>query len=353
MSVPKFALEKASLLIGAGIVVLLLGEIQTRVPFVPHRLEYLPDRDITGLLQPNQIGFEWLANQSRRSALASVNSEGHRGSETDWSRPVMLALGSSEAFGMGVRDDEVWTSVLEDELRRRGHDWEVVNGAGLGFGAYHQAAVLERILRQHSPRGIVVSLSIGERYFEPIPEEFRDADHAASLRRQKIRRVTKFLPFLFTKAMAQERSIRRALRPSFSMTPPSPTYPQAASYGDAMAARDHVYWEAMIRAAEERNIFIFFVVRDPWAYDSSAVLFDTLTSLCEEYEGAYAMRMGPEAFGMEDVTPERRDTHYERTFTLVVDPHANAAQHALIGGTVADWIIPAVEASPANGDAEP
>ncbi len=179
MNVPKFAFEKMPLVIGASLCVLLIGEGYSRLPFTPKRLEYQPDRDIVGLLKPNQQGYESLANLSKRSPLATINSEGHRGGETSWDHAAIVALGSSEAFGMGVRDREVWTTVLEDGLTERGHDIEVVNAAGLGFGAYHQAAVMERLLDHRSPNGFIVSLSIGERYFEGIPEDSRDAAHQA------------------------------------------------------------------------------------------------------------------------------------------------------------------------------
>ena len=68
--------------------VFILGEAYMRLPFVARQLEYGPDREFGGRLAPDQRGFVWLASMSLASPTITLNHDGHRGRDTDWSKPV-------------------------------------------------------------------------------------------------------------------------------------------------------------------------------------------------------------------------------------------------------------------------
>src|SRR5260370_945761 len=119
----------------SGLALLVLGEVYLRLPFIPQRLESMPDEELGGIVAPSQRGYDWLGNFSVQSVPITVNSDGHRGRDTDWSGPVLLAVGDSQGWGTGVADDEVYTAVLETWLREQPGQSEVqvVNASGPGF----------------------------------------------------------------------------------------------------------------------------------------------------------------------------------------------------------------------------
>src|SRR5262249_17971603 len=145
-------------------------------------VEYQPDPELGQVYQPSQVG-----------ALGTFNADGHRGPDTDWSRPVVVAVGDSQAFGQGVADAVVWTVRLEELLRRAGSDAQVVNTAHPGFGPIQQAVRLERVLLRSTPRAILVRVSIENRpFYAPKPEEL-ERMQAETVARQRVRAATKLV----------------------------------------------------------------------------------------------------------------------------------------------------------------
>ncbi|MDP6526163.1 MAG: hypothetical protein QGH42_04290 [Kiritimatiellia bacterium] len=331
--------KKTGLLCATAVLVLVIGDIQTRLPFIPPRLEYQPDRELKGIFKPEQHGFLWLANQSMKSLPMTVNRDGYRGADTDWSRKDVLALGSSESFGTGVRDDEVWTAVLQKMLNDGQAAWSVANVGGPGLGAYQQDEVLRRIqAKSIRPDVILVRVSIGDRNFGPIPEHLREGQYQASLKRHRIRRITTFLPYLYSKVQVQIPSMKRACRPIFMQPPIIPAYYGERQAGEEMADKDTVYWEQMVTRAEAMGSTIVFLVHDPHGFDSSAVLLERLEALCRNHAGARVVQLGPAVYGMDRIPAEQREVHFNQNLTLVRDPHANALQHRLTGEAVGRWL---------------
>src|SRR5260370_17024942 len=121
----------------SGLGRLVLGEVYLRLPFIPQRLESMPDEELGGIVAPSQRGYDLLGNFSVQSAPITVNSDGHRGRDTDWSGPVLLAVGDSQGWGTGVADDEVYPAVLETWLLGQPGQGcgQRAHASGTGFGA--------------------------------------------------------------------------------------------------------------------------------------------------------------------------------------------------------------------------
>ena len=73
----------------------------------------------------------------------TINSKGLRDKERPYAKPPdvkrILVLGDSFAWGYGVADDEIFTSVLENLLARRsGPKWEVINTGVSGWSTDQQ-----------------------------------------------------------------------------------------------------------------------------------------------------------------------------------------------------------------------
>jgi hypothetical protein len=91
---------------------------------------------------------------------------------------------------------------------------QVVNAGHPGFGPCHEFVVSRRVLAAHNVATILVRVAIGQRYFKPVTLAAAASSPDAAERRARLRRLTKFVPFLVTKLEAQIPSIERALVPS-------------------------------------------------------------------------------------------------------------------------------------------
>jgi hypothetical protein len=316
--------------------VFVLGETYMRLPFVRQQLEYEPDREFGGRLAPNQRGFIWLANMSMQSPTITLNDDGYRGRTTDWSKPVVLVAGDSEWFGAGVSDTTVWTQILERELQaRRGlGDLQVVNASHPGHGWYHEFVVVRRVLEAHPVQAIVVRVSIAQRNFKAIPsvEQAKRFDQAQM--RQRIRRVSKFLPFLVNKIEAQAASFRGAFVPHVFRRQEGGTEWRTAAAGEAMWAEERTWWEQLIALEKVPNTPILFVVHDVDGTAATDVLVARLEELARGHRNVYISRLGPDRFGLDTGDRETFRKTVHDVLTLGRDPHGNALQHELVARAV-------------------
>src|SRR5262249_25487073 len=143
------------------VLVVVAGEVYLRLP-IGRQLEYQPDEELVSILAP--------AQQSLRE---TVNRDGHRGKDTDWSAPVILAVGDSQGWGAGVSDDEVWTARLEQLLRRDSAyaAFQVVNASHPGHGPFHHYMRARRVLKKHPIDLLLVRVSIEDWSFRPTPAQ--------------------------------------------------------------------------------------------------------------------------------------------------------------------------------------
>jgi hypothetical protein len=320
-------------LLATALMVLAIGEVYMRLSFIPQRLEYLPDGELGGKLAPAQAGYLWLANMSMPGQVISVNSEGHRGRETDWSsRPIVLAVGDSEWLGPGVRDDEVWTSLVEAELRRatRLSGLQVVNASGVGFGPYHASVVCRRVLAEHQVDAIVVRVAVSQSEFRPIPVEEQATRMNAAKRRFIIQRFSKFLAFLISKFEAQVPSLRKAVTPRFLEDRGAPGRVLSVAAGRAMRQESMRWWKAIAAAAHARDIPVVFVIHDVNVWSGTPEIRDGLNEVAAAYPNVRVFRLGPERLGLDPSDLRRLRKTVRDTLTLQRDTHANALQHGLI-----------------------
>ena len=316
--------------------VFLLGETYMRLPLVIPQLEYEPDRELGGRLAPNQRGFVWLASMSMQSPTITLNDDGHRGRPTDWSKPVVLVAGDSEWFGAGVSDTAVWTQVLERELHRRPGlgGLQVVNASHPGHGPYHVFVAIRRVLTVHPVQAIIVRVSIAQSNFKPIPlaEQAKRFDQAQT--RQRIRRVSKFLPFLSNKIEAQAESFREAFVPHmFRRREGGPDWRTAAA-GEAMWVEEGTWWEQLIALAKAGKAPVFFVVHDVEGTPATDVLVARLEELAGKHRNVYVSRLGPDRFGLDAGDRETLQKAVRNVLTLGRDLHGNALQHELVARAI-------------------
>jgi hypothetical protein len=323
------------LLLAVGLV-FVLGETYMRLPFVAQQLEYEPDPELGGRLASDQRGFIWLANMSLRSPTITLNHEGHRGRDTDWSKPVVLVVGDSEWFGAGVSDDGVWTHVLEGALRRRPglQELQVVNACHPGHGAYHEFVVTRRVLGNHSVLAIIARISIAQRNFSAIGPADQARRFGQAQLRYRIRRLTKFLPFLSNKVEAQVESIREAFVPHMLRRADRSSDWRTGAAGEEMWLETQSWWEQIIALARSQRVPIVFAVHDVEGTPATDALLAHVEKLAADHQNVHVSRLGPERFGLDTRDREMLRKIVRDTLTLGRDPHGNAWQHALVARAI-------------------
>jgi hypothetical protein len=316
--------------------VFVVGEAYMRLPFVARQLEYGPDREFGGRLAPDQRGFVWLASMSLQSPTITLNHDGHRGRDTNWSKPVVLVVGDSEWFGAGVGDDRVWTRVLEGELRRRPglRELQVVNACHPGDGAYHELMVARRVLGEHAVLAIIARISIGQRNFKAIAPADRARRFEQAQVRYRIRRLTKFIPFLSNKLEAQWASIREAFIPHIFRRPDRGSDWRTAVVGEEMWLETQAWWEQIVALGTSRGIPVVFVVHDVEGTPATGVLLAHVEGLAGQHQGVHVSRLGPDRFGLDREKGETFRGVVRDKLTLGRDPHGNALQHALVAQAI-------------------
>ena len=147
----------------AFVLSLAIGELVLRLfvtlPLVrvDPEVRYRPDPMRRFSLLPNQAAFTYGARVSidangfRRNAAVPPASEKNG--------PVVLALGDSFTFGLGVEDGETWPAQLEARLRAQtGQAVRVVNAGTISYGVFQEMALLRSAGLQVRPAIVIHGL---------------------------------------------------------------------------------------------------------------------------------------------------------------------------------------------------
>ena len=331
-SLVVFCTKRIRFILLTGLLVLVYCEIYMRFPLIPQRLEYDVDEEVVYVLKPSQAGYQWQGNMSYKSPLITINSEGHRGRETDWTKPVFVAFGNSEAFGSGVEDDEVWTAKLEQMFRGLANcgDLQVVNGAHPGDSPWKHYRKMVRLMEIHDVDGLIVRVDLADRMRNAITGKRLIKEVEKTRERQEIRLYTKGIPFLYNKIKAQEPSIRKVLGLRREHTG-GENDPAGVEQADSMWKENRRWWEGMAREASERGIPLIFMLVDLRNASGYGRLEELLGEIMGEYEKVYTVRLMSRDFGLIQGPEKKVEQEIHETLTLKRDPHANALQHSLVG----------------------
>lgn len=325
-TVASWAWRRTGIVFATLMMLLLIGELYIRAFFLP-TLFYEPDPELGFVHRPHQRCISWLGNFSVPSPPLSFNSDGNRGSETDWEQTILLALGSSEVVGPGIEDSRTWCEVLEGLMREgdNGKHVVVVNGGIGGHGPNQHAVSLDRVLEQHTIDTAIIRVSVEDRNFGPPSDVV-----AKTALREFLRNETRFVRFLVTKAQAQIQPIRKAAVPyPFRQGGQTPD-PQFGLAAERMWEANEPYWTRSVDSAARHGIRLVFLVINPAGLEGNSFLARKLADLCHESANADVLELGPEHFGLQEVDVQERDAIFHRRFTLGYDPHANADQHRLV-----------------------
>jgi hypothetical protein len=313
------------------------GEIFFRLPFAGKQIKSVFDPELGLRLAPSQSGSVWLANMSLLSPPMTLDSEGFRNPDASRRGPSVFCLGSSEAMGVGVADDEVWSSRLGGLLSAsEGRPVRAVNGGNPGFGPFHCSVILGRALARRRYDLVVLRVSMGDRFPRPDSAELARY-YRANLRSNRVKSVSLFASFLFQKARAQGIAIREIFRPGEDMR----VYVRENETREAAArkfADESAWFDKMASLCAPGKVPLVFAIVDPVGTDAGRELLDRFKGRYEGNPLVHGLLVDNAAFGLDQKDPDARRKAFLEDFTLVADPHANARQHAAFARAVSDYI---------------
>ena len=153
---PRQVKINAALAAIAVVLSLAIGELALRffvtLPLarVDPEVRYRPDPVRRFSLLPNQTAFTY-------GARVTIDADGFRRNADvpappRREGPVVLALGDSFTFGLGVRDSETWPAQLETRLRTlTGRDVTVINAGTISYGVFQELHLLRSTGLQVGP----------------------------------------------------------------------------------------------------------------------------------------------------------------------------------------------------------
>jgi hypothetical protein len=313
------------------------GEIYFHLPGVYPVIKYSTDSTLGHIFMPNQQASVWLGKFSVASPKVTINSFGFRGKEIDWNKDSVLTLGSSEVFGLGIADSEVWSYLLEEDLTQNGENLQVINGGVTGYGPYHSLHSLYKVLEKTDLKTIIVRVSVADDKFLPPPTQ-RGINSNSGLfltTKKLLQNNAQFLRFLVNKSQSQIHSINKALTPFFLTHPPK-------SIGVEFRQQQFIennksYWESMVCIATDKNIPLIFLIVDPGEINEQLV-FSFLKSAFSDLPDVSVLLLGLDSFDLSCVPKNELKRIIKSKLTMKYDPHANALQHDIISANIYEHI---------------
>lgn len=319
-----------------GLSLVLIGEFDFRLFSHEHRLEYEVDHDLYWRLQPNQRGFEWMANMSKKSPPISINSRGFRGIEnedTNKSDVKVLAIGSSFAMGVGVEDEEVWTARLGQLMVEEPYKIVVLNAANPGWGPFQHAKIIEKEARNLNVDTLIIMVSSGDLNFLPFTDPKEKSEYIKkSELKKKFANISSFVTFSYRKLETLIIRFRLRINSLFKND-----NEKSANAGDTekinqtlldKVEKQKQYWWDMAELAREYKKPLIFLMLNP----ETGVVTDRIRLIISNIAAANPY--------IKTVEVDTTNRSYEELI-ITGDGHPNAEYHQIIAKAVSEplWTV--------------
>lgn len=184
----------------------LLGEIVFRIFPIDRQLDYEFDEELYWRLKADQSGILWMGGGGFHSPPIRIDergfrSNGHDGGDVGSASVRILMLGDSYTFGLGVRDEETFSALVEDRLAA--FDVAAVNAGGPGCGVFQSGRRFKRELASgNSPDLAVLTIPTGDVLRQPFSTEEFAQYRKTQTRRKRLRGVSRMATFFYRKYVA-------------------------------------------------------------------------------------------------------------------------------------------------------
>ncbi len=326
------------------VIFMIIGEISFRLPGSTQTIRYAYDDELGVAYRPRQTAVSFLGNFSVQSPPITINEQGYRGATADITRPSILICGSSEVFGPGISDNEVFSSQLESLLDAKGYRHQVLNLGVGGYGPYHHAVTANRYVRALAPSHVVVRVSSGDRFFKRPTESQLDNLRRLRERNDRIGKRTAFVPFLYNKMRAQSTAIKATYDSLFDFSDDelkeqTSVFATSEAAGIAMWDANNEYWLKLIADSVNHNFELIFLVVNPRSLAADEYIARQLALTAKEYTNVTVLELDSRRYSSTAENKTLSAEWYSREYTLGYDPHSNARHHALIAENIFDTLL--------------
>ncbi|GAB1267809.1 hypothetical protein NBRC116493_10620 [Aurantivibrio infirmus] len=295
-------------------------------------------------MESDQEGYVWTNGMSRRSNKVHISSIGTRQKDQQLScdKVRILATGSSSTFGSGLKDEEVWSSLLNRKFISEGVDAEVFNSANPGWGPYHWFNFVELNSVKFNPDVILIPLSFGDFTFYPVTID--DGERAAWVDRdaakKKLLNFDNFISYSLRKTMY----LLQSLKQKYQRTHVDEGLPlsEAVSRFEQHFDNQKNYLLSLVKLAENNRFKLVFFVRNADATKSGGALLSNLIELSNAYENVFVFQIHPQEFRPE-LQGDEIKTYYNENLIIKNDGHPNELYSALMAERLFAGLSPIVE----------
>jgi hypothetical protein len=184
-----------------------------------------------------------------------------------------------------------------------------------------------------------VRVSTGDKDFlKPSPSYLFQKKIDSQVSR-KIKKYSRFLPYLMAKIEAQKKRIS-ALLSKKSSEPKELFGPyEIKSAADEMWRKSGQYWREIGELCLFDSIPVIFAAFDPIETPATTNLFAILKTNLMDLKNCTIIMLGSEPFELENYSIKERIKIARKTLHIPNDPHANALQHRIIGEELSKVII--------------
>jgi hypothetical protein len=178
------------LLLGSCLIVVIIAEFALRLSKIAWEPQYDNRVKITQKSKNSIIGYELIPNFEGKAigGYVSINSFGLRGPEVSMKKQNgvtrIAVLGDSWAFGWGVDQNEVFTSLLEKKLNQfsKKGKFEVINFSLFGYNLQQEEEILREKVISFEPDIVIFAFNINDLQglkLKPL-EDFRRGEERSS-----------------------------------------------------------------------------------------------------------------------------------------------------------------------------
>lgn len=310
--------------------------------FSPKLLQYDFDNILKHRYSSNQTNVvTFLGNYSIKSPLININKSGFRGPSFKKAQEHIAVVGSSEVMGPGLTDDETIAGYLQ--LNYDTMITQVLNLGRGGYGPAHHKIVLDRVYQNHSIDTVILRVALSDRFFKLVDAQKLILEKQKKLRRDRVKGLFKSSAFLFNRASAQVNAIRSGFSFQLHGTGPADEVDAATKmwedFGDT--------WQEIIVNANNHGAKVVFLLPNPTGALGNHYLCEQLLALSDD-RMVSTIELGPQSYGLQEYSREKRELLVAKQLTLRYDPHSNRLQTKII----ADKLHSFLTASPRRSNCE-
>lgn len=273
----------------------------------------------------NQEGYIWTQGMSRRSYKITINDLGTRGEGQILScdKIRILSTGSSSAFGEGLSDQMVWSSLVNAEFEKQSLAAEVYNGGVPGWGLYQWANFISIYAENFSPDIVFIPMSHGDFWFYPPAEgeEERARWVSNDLKKKAILNYDNVLGYILRKV---QYILTAAKTKYFSSKKEGggPALGEQVDQFETHFANQQKYLDELITLSKQHDFKLIFFVRNADFTPAGRALFEKLSEKKAENNDYDLFEINPADFDT-TLTEAEYENYYKENLIIKNDGHPN------------------------------